>query len=206
MPTQSSKTSKKESATPRRPRSTRRSPAEEPAAGPVAAAPDTKYAPTVWGAAEASGGPQDLTLPSGQLVLARRPGAEKLMVEGVLHKMDNLTALVDSKHVKKGSGKKPDEINVKSLLGDPEAMAELMHTVDRVLCAVVLQPHVEMAPNDPTRRRPGVIYADTVDLQDKMFIFNFAMGGSKDLERFRRESEAIVGGLEPGEAVGVATE
>lgn len=215
MPTQprkpkaASKTSKKADPTaPRRPRATKTSPADaspgptSPAALRAVQPGDEKYAPTAWGSdAAGASGPADLELPSGQLVLARKPGLQQLMVEGVLHKMDNLTALVDSKHVKKNKGQ-PVAINAKSLINDPEALASLIHTVDRVLCAVVVRPHVEMAPNDITRRVNGVIYSDTVGIEDKMFIFNWALGGSSDIERFRRESEEVVGSLAIGDPMG----
>lgn len=198
MPTQSSKKTE-----PTRKRPKRATPAPAPAAPALSAVPngEDKYAPTAWGSGEANLGPQDLQMPSGQVALVRRPGLQQLMIEGVLHKMDNLTNLVDKKYIKKGGGKPSDNIDVSGLMSDPSAMAEIMHTVDRVLCAVVLRPHVEMTPNDPTRRVAGVIYADSIDLQDKMFIFNWSVGGSKDLESFRRESEAVVGGLAAGDAV-----
>jgi hypothetical protein len=216
MPTQDGKprnTAKKTEPTPPRPaRAKKKRPADAspdaPAAAPLAAVQpgDEKYLPTAWGSdPEQAGGPVDLELPSGQLVLARKPGLQQLMVEGVLHKMDNLTALVDSKHVRKGKGGRAD-INVQSLLGDQDALANILHTVDRVLCAVVLRPGVQMTPNDPTRRVRGVIYADTVGIEDKMFIFNWALGGSRDIERFRRESEEVVGSVAVGEPVGDETE
>jgi hypothetical protein len=211
MPTQDGKprnTAKKTEPTPPRPaRAKKKRPADAsptaPAAAPLAAVQpgDEKYLPTAWGSSpEASGGPVDLELPSGQLILARKPGLQQLMVEGVLHKMDNLTALVDSKHVRKGRG--TPQVNVQSLLGDEKALADILHTVDRVLCAVVIKPPVQMTPNDPTRRVNGVIYADTVGIEDKMFLFNWALGGSRDIERFRRESEEVVGSLATGEPVG----
>ena len=167
---------------------------------------EDKYAPTVWGSQEGVHGPQDLELPSGQLVLARKPGVQQLMVEGVLHRMDNLTALVDKKHVRKGKAAASESINVQSLIQDPEALANILHTVDRVLCAVVIRPPIQMAPNDVTSRKNGVIYTDTVGIEDKMFLFNWALGGSKDIERFRRESSEVVGSVVPGEPVADASE
>lgn len=211
MPTQPKKTKKAE-PTPKRPRSTKKSPADPTPAAPQPASGDDRYAPTAWGQGEGvAGGPVDLEMPSGQIALVRRPGIQQLMIEGVLHKLDNLTALVDKKYVKKARvgkpGSKPsDALDVKGLLGDPSALVETMHTVDRVVCAVVVKPPVQMAPNDVTRRVPGVIYTDMIQLQDRMFIFNYAIGGSRDLESFRRESEAVVGSLAVGDAVEPETE
>lgn len=203
MPTQSRKKPEPTPSRARGPKKTAQSvPQPDPSApaAPAGAQGEDKYAPTAWGSS-VNGGPVDLELPSGQLILARQPGLQQLIVEGVLHRMDNLTALVDSKHVRKGRTG-PDAINVQSLIQDDKALVDLLHTVDRVLCAVVVKPNVQMAPNDITRRVNGVIYADTVGIEDKMFIFNWALGGSRDLERFRRESEAVVGSLAVGEPVG----
>lgn len=204
MPTQSRKksTEKKSAATPKRARSTKTDPSQ-PAPAPAPAQGDDRYAPTAWGSGNVGGAPQDLEMPSGQVALVRRPGIQQLIVEGVLHKMDSLTALVDKKYVKKGKvAKASDALDVQGLIGDPEALAEIMHTVDRVVCACVVKPVVHMTPSDITRRVPGVIYADSVDIQDKMFIFNWVTGGTRDLESFRRESEELVGSL----AVGVPVE
>lgn len=199
-------TAAKEGPTPRRPRSTPAA-VSQPVATPTAAPADDKYAPTAWGNASDSTGPQDLEMPSGQVALVRKPGLQQLMVEGVLHGVDNLTSLVEKKHVGKGKPSRSDVINVgQALGGNPEALAEMMHIVDRVVCAVVLRPQVVMAPNDPTRRQRGVIYADSVDVTDKMFIFNWVTGASKDLESFRSESEELVGSLAVVESVEEGTE
>lgn len=41
-------------------------------------------------------------------------------------------------------------------------------------------------------RDPDFLYAAEVDFMDKMFIFNYAVGGTRDLERFRQEYEQSV--------------
>lgn len=165
------------------------------------------YAPTAWGNSEV-GGLTDLTVPSGQLCLVRRPGIEGLLKEGVLRDIDSFTALVNTKHVERVKGKKgkPSDRAKKSkdttadeiaeLLKDPDKMVNVMHTVDRVVCHVVVKPSIQMTPNDPTSRKAGVVYADMVELTDKMFIFNFVVGGSRDIERFLDESQGAVGDLD----------
>jgi hypothetical protein len=211
MPTQERKTrntthlkkSGEEGKGPRR--RTKREPVK---AAPSAASPapeEDKYAPKTWGPASGLGGVSDLLMPSGQLALVRKPGLQQLIVEGVLHRMDNLTALVDKKFIRKGPGDK-QELDVSKLLQDNEQMADILHNVDRVVCAVVVRPPVEMAPADVTRRQPGVVYVDSIEMDDKMFIFNYALGSSVDLESFRRESQAIVGGLDVVEGVEDKTE
>lgn len=50
-------------------------------------------------------------------------------------------------------------------------------------------------------RDPDLLYADNVDLDDKIFVFNFAVGGTRDLERFRREQAASLASISGGQGV-----
>jgi len=162
--------------------------------------PTSKYAPDAW-ISGGVGGMEDLTVPSGQLCLVRRPGMEGLMKAGVLHNVDSLSQIVNEKHLKRVSGKKTDEIDMSSLMQDDEGMEQVTSVIDKVICHVVVKPEIHRAPNDVTLRRPGVVYTDMVDIVDKMFIFNFVVGGTRDLERFRGGLDALVGSMEDGEGV-----
>lgn len=155
--------------------------------------PSDKYAASAWG----SGGNtyEDLTFPSGQLALVRRPGVEGLMSEGLLHNLDTLTPLLEG-HKAKANGKRPkQDLDISMVLKNPAMLIQMTHLLDRVLCACVVKPDIVMTPNDVTSRKKGVVYADMVDLDDKLFLFNYAVGGTRDLERFRRESAAALGGV-----------
>lgn len=164
--------------------------------------PNAKYAPNTW-LAGGLGETTDLQVPSGQMCLVRRPGVEGLMRAGVLRKMDSLSALVSEKHLKKGrkGTKASEQIDISSLMKDTKSLENIMHTVDRVVCHCVVKPEVQMAPNDVTRRKDGVVYSDMIDITDKMFIFNYVVGGTRDLESFRDGLERHLGGLESGEGV-----
>lgn len=173
---------------------------------PVPEDPTAKYAPDAW-LSGGVGGMEDLTVPSGQLCLVRRPGMEGLMKSGVLHNVDSLSQVVNEKHLKRvqGKGDEPDtqEINMSSLMSDPQALEEVTYVIDKVVCHCVVKPEVHMTPNDVTRRVQGVVYADMIDLVDKMFIFNFVVGGTRDLESFRGGLGAALGGVEAVEGVQV---
>ena len=160
---------------------------------------DDAYAPTTWGSD--NNGLHDLTVPSGQRCLVKRPGVQGLMVAGVLHNLDTLTTLVSEKHIKRVSGQA--EVDVASLLGDEQNLLKILHTVDRVVAHVVVKPPVEMAPNDVTLRQPGQVYTDMVDVEDKMFIFQFVVGGTADLERFRDQLGESVGSIPASENMAV---
>lgn len=182
-------------------RKTTRKAAVPPTPIPTQDDPTAKYAPDAW-LAGGIGGMEDLQVPSGQLCLVRRPGLEGLIKAGVLQNIDSLSAIVGEKHIKKtGKGKADGGVNVNSVMKDPKALETIVYTVDKVVAHCVVKPEVHMAPNDVTLRRPGVVYTDMVDLQDKMFIFNYVVGGTRDLESFRRGLEGTVGSVEDGEDV-----
>lgn len=169
---------------------------------PVPEDPNSKYAPDAW-ASGGVGGMEDLRVPSGQLCLVRRPGLEGLMKAGVLHNVDSLSQIVNERHLKRVRGKKArtEEIDVHSLMNDPEGLDQVTNVIDKIVCHCVVKPEIHRTPNDITRRQPGVIYADMVDLVDKMFIFNFVVGGTRDLESFRNGLQQSLGGVEAGEGV-----
>ncbi|MGB2791268.1 MAG: hypothetical protein WBC29_01825 [Candidatus Moraniibacteriota bacterium] len=153
---------------------------------------EDKYQPNVWGS-DGSGGFIDLQVPSGQRCLVRRPGVEGLMRAGVLHDLDSLSAIVDQKHIKRVEGR--PQVNPESLLKDQRSLDNVLHVADRVVAYVVVRPEVHIAPNDDTLRVAGHVYTDMIDLEDKMFILNFAVGGSSDIAGFRRESNKALGSL-----------
>lgn len=162
--------------------------------------PTSKYAPNAW-ISGGIGGMEDLTVPSGQTCLVRRPGMEGLMKAGILHNVDSLSQVVNEKHLQRVDGKATGEINMSSLMEDQDGMDQVMTVVDKVICHCLVKPEVHRTPNDATRRVPGVVYADMIDLVDKMHIFNFVVGGTRDLERFRNGLDALVGSVETGEGV-----
>lgn len=165
---------------------------------------EDKYSPTVWGG-EAY---EDLHLPSGQLCLAKRAGVQGLLQAGIIHDIDPLMGFVKEheERVRKGGSSEDSTRQMMDLLKQDDKMESLFHMLDRVVCHVVVKPHVEMAPNDVTRRVRGVVYTDTVDLQDKMFIMNWTVGGAQELAGFREKFEELVGGVQPEPEDGNSTE
>lgn len=170
----------------------------------------------------------DLDLPSGEIAQVRRPGMQGLIKAGVLHSMDSLTGIVQSETIPKAEGR--PVVNTKAVMADPDKLEEMLDQVDKIVLYVVAQPKlvkpVRLATdedgalvldkfNRPTpaldadgkeiylpfeERDEGTIYLDYVDLEDKMFIMNFALGGTRDLEDFRKESEKAMGSVSNGEA------
>lgn len=157
------------------------------------------YAPTVWGSEDNSGSLQDLVLPSGQTILAQRPGPQGLMTAGMLDDLDTLSSILPKimgGHTAKGQPAK--EFDATIIMKNPAMLAEAMKLMDRVLVHVVIKPELTPEPASPTDREKGKIYPSSVGQEDKAFIFNWAVGGTQNLARFRTEYEESVAGLEPG--------
>lgn len=163
----------------------------------------------------------DLELPSGELCQVKRPGIQGLMKAGVLHSLDTLTSIVENETIPRAQGK-PSPNDVKAVMNDPEKFQAMMNQVDKIVMYVVTQPTVvshlrpvldddgkpktggngepEMEEIPAEEREPGVIYVDYIDAMDKMYIMNFAVGGSANLQQFRQETTALVGSISAGEA------
>jgi hypothetical protein len=154
------------------------------------------YAPTIWGSEDNSGALQDLVLPSGQTVLVQRPGPQGLMQAGMLDDLDMLSTILPKIMGGKGAKGKSKELDPTIIMKNPQMLAQAMKLMDRVLVHVVIKPELTPEPDDPTDKERGKIYPSSVSMQDKTFIFNWAVGGTRDLERFREQYEESVAGVE----------
>lgn len=151
-----------------------------------------KYAPKAWGKEVLV----DLPCPSGQLCQVRRPGIPGLIKAGILDSLDSLTGLVQTEHidrVRKGEIKAED---MQDLAKNKDKLLQAMTLADKVVCYAVVQPKVLPDPEEGAEREPGAIYVEDIDLTDKMFIFQFVVGGVSDLEQFRKEFGETLGSLE----------
>jgi len=145
--------------------------------------------------------PMDLELPSGATCLAIRPGAQGLIKAGLLDSLDQLTSFVQVEHIDANDPRKASEtkVSVEELAKDPARLLEGLSLINRVVCFVVKAPVITMPPEDDDEKRdPEAIYADDVDDDDKMFVFQWAVGGTSDLAQFRQESQKLMGSISAG--------
>jgi hypothetical protein len=154
----------------------------------------------------------DLEVPSGAMCQVRRPGPMGLMRAGILDNLDILGSLVQTDHVDRVAGKavEPDPEaarmrQAQELLKDRTKLEAADRLMNQVVCHVVVQPELSMpevqdgdrwkwlAPED---RDAAKTYADSVDDDDKVFIFQFVVGGTADIAQFRKEREKLMAGME----------
>lgn len=149
----------------------------------------------------------DLECPSGTWCQVRRPNPKQLVSLGFMDNFDTLTALIDKKHVKRVKGKIVP--NVESLMKNPKGVMDAMALADKIAEHSVMQPTLKrpvknlfdengkMVLDDDGKpvevilegheRNPATIYTDMIDDIDKMYIMQFACGGSADLATFREQ-------------------
>lgn len=138
----------------------------------------------------------DLTVPSGNVCKVRSSGGMAMfMQKGMIP--NSLMPIIkehmnDSRELQATAG---------DVLENPELLENMMELADNVVMHVVVLPEIQPIPMVPGEggemvvvpqeaRNPAILYVDEVDMNDKMFIFQWAMGGTKDVERFREEQKA----------------
>ena len=129
----------------------------------------------------------DLELPSGNIALCKRMRPEQFLTSGLLP--DSMSAMV-MEAIRERKGLPPED--AAAMAADPERLAEMVDFMDAVLIQTVIEPKIKPVPRGPEGEdlRTGEeedLYPDDVDLTDKVFIFQWALSGSSDLERFREE-------------------
>lgn len=165
----------------------------------------------------------DVTLPSGQTCQARRPGVQGMIEAGLLDSFDELTAIVQSEHIAPktpqgmAAADKVTPGQVKSasdiLMQDPTKLAAAFHLIDRMIAGVVVTPAVwvdyqmkDEPDKEWTKRQEKALEDEAVpvrqiDLDDKMFLVEWAVGGSPDITSFREGREKLMVDLASSQAI-----
>jgi hypothetical protein len=89
-------------------------------------------------------------------------------------------------------------IDMANLEVDNDMISQMIDMMDVVLLDVVLQPKVHSTPEVGQPRDEDLLYADEVDMNDKQFIFQWAVGGTSDVEKFLEKSSEYLASLSPG--------
>lgn len=151
---------------------------------------------------------EELTLPSGEVCLVKRPGLPQLLADNVL---PDVLMPIAMKAISSGqSGDTMSKEQSQAMIGEmvekEDGIASLFDATDRITAHCVVQPRClyhrrEVSPGKwetipDEDREEDCIYTDWVEEQDKMFIFNFVVGGTRDLMRFREQLGESMDGVE----------
>lgn len=175
---------------------------ERPLAGPQDHRPKQLVPTTAKGWRGKLGAPHPLELPSGNVCLVKRPGLPQLLKDGVLP--DVLTPMAEKviSSVDKDEASSGIDDDLRDIMSQPDGMEKMFDAVERVAARVVVEPELRYSkheighPDGPSTwelipedlREEDVLYTDQVDLNDLMFIFQYVVGGSRDLEEFRKQT------------------
>ena len=167
----------------------------------------------VWASTTPTGETEELTTPTGQTCTAIKLGIENMIELGILTQADTLSATME-KHIRKvrGAKGKPDgvEVDEASLMADPTALRTLVTLADKALPHIVQDPVVKLhyEVKDGVQRRipieerdPESVYTDQVGFEDKMFLFDWAVGSLAKMDAFRDEPAGGVAHVGDGGSV-----
>jgi hypothetical protein len=161
---------------------------------------------------------EKIRTPSGLVCMARRVGMEVLIRQG--HIPNALMPIIRKWLTEGAAGKAVDEEKlIGEVLSDADQLASLMQMFDDVTMAVVVRPKILPVPTDPESGEPvpdenrletdrfgnEIAYIDWVPFEDKSYLMNYAVGGTRDVERFRNEEESLATVLD-GDKVQLQTE
>lgn len=169
--------------------------------------------------------PVHVVLPSGHVCKAVNKGMDAFLKAG---KIPNALMPIIRAALAEGEGRraKPKDIG-KDALDNPEVLSAAVELADTITCECVTEPVIrpvpmrmkselenEENPEAPENWEPvplaerdfdddqypnGFLWVDEADLNDKIFIMNWVMGGTQDVERFREELADVVDDIQSGE-------
>jgi hypothetical protein len=151
--------------------------------------PSSVTAPDEWLAA-AQG--EITELPSGKSVRVISPGMQAFINADLIP--NELMPIILSAI---NAHQPPDTSDLKAVQQDPQMLLKMVDTVDRIFAYCVVEPKFELSV-PIAERQPGVLYTDMASTEDKTFIFQLAVGGTRDLARFREEQAKELAALQAG--------
>ena len=128
-----------------------------------------------------------LLLPSGLTLICQRVGLRNFLSSGDI---PNPLMPIVEEALDKGS-----KMDVQKMISNEEGEVDLdmirdmYEMVDQLVVAASVEPKVHEVPEDDDDRDDDLVYVDEVDDEDKMFIFQWCIGGTDDIARFRQEAE-----------------
>lgn len=150
-----------------------------------------------------------MKVPSGKVCQVKRVTLQTFIAKGMI---PNALLPMVVKATEEAQGITANEIA--DILKDGEALGSMLDMADHVVCECMVKPAVtpnevrdEIAADealDDDEKKAKLrshLFADEVELADKMFIFQYCVGGTRDLERFREQSTTALADVADESAV-----
>lgn len=155
-----------------------------------------------------------MELPSGVKVITRNPGGLKAFMTG--SNIPNSLMLVIQNGLKSGQAPKAEDIMPEGKL-DAELLEGMTVLLDNVTMTTIVEPPIHAIPTqddvEAWNKNPAnkddqvqtpedlrddeIVYVDEIPDIDKQFLLQWVSGGTRDLERFRRELADDVQSIHP---------
>lgn len=158
-----------------------------PTAPRKAAQPRPTAAPRPTSVSEWKKTPDPIELPSGKFIVVKPASLTSYIQTGQIP--NSLMSVIQSQVNSRKKANKTGEEVMSEIVENPDGLRDLFSMVDRYVCLVALEPRVYPVP-ELEDRDPDRLYVDELDASDKMYLFQRSMGGTTDLESFRRELAA----------------
>jgi hypothetical protein len=131
-----------------------------------------------------------LVVPSGNTCLVRPSSGLEMFVRNGSIPNSLMPIIQDA--INKG---KPPSTKDLDMQANPDLLESVLELTDTACVFMVMEPVVKPVPHDDNgevipfsqREKGDFLYVDEILFEDKMFIFNWAVGGTADLEKFRQE-------------------
>ena len=128
----------------------------------------------------------EVEVPSGNVCKARRATLSTFITQGLVP-----NSLMSIMTEAMGKGQQTQEKSasdvMKEIAANPQMAADMFKLVDAVTVYCVIEPKVHAVPEGDGERSENELYVDEIDEADKMFLFQWATGGTSDLETFREQ-------------------
>lgn len=140
-----------------------------------------------------------LPFPSGNTMRVRNRGFRSFIQAGIIP--NSLLGVIEEALAK---GKEPDLGKLQKDDGTLEltTIDDMFTLMENVMIECSVEPKVHPLPEDPDERSDELLYIDEIDEEDKLFLFQWVTGGTRDVERFRSEYAAHLATLPGGEDLG----
>lgn len=142
--------------------------------------------------AKANGTP--VTLPSGNVARLRRPGMDSFVRRGMIPNI-----LMAPIQTMLGQGEEAASEQVKDMAEDPQTIIEFFALMDDICVEVFAEPVLNPLPDHDQPRDPNLLYVDEIDMDDKSFAFEYAVGGPRNVQQFRDRQAEMLADLSPSQ-------
>jgi len=144
-----------------------------------------------------------LELPSGNRARVRGGSMQFFLTAGFIPNSlkSMIQKAISEVDLHGGKSVELDDGSMADILNDEAKLQELMDLYDKVAIYCFQEPKLHPVPPEEEERDEDLLYVDEVDFEDKVFVFNYAVGGTRDLERFREQQNTHVESVRAGAAV-----